>query len=93
VRRLRQGQAVIEDFIAKAVDGIFNDMLDHNLIPTSLKKPKTRYPDVNGDAGLMKGVTNVTSTISSFSRIHNICLTDRRTERELLASLGRTHES
>jgi len=58
-----KGQAVIEDFIAKGVDGIFNDMLDPNLIQPALKKAKDAgIPIVNGDAGFdEKVVTNVTS--------------------------------
>ncbi len=58
-----KGIALIEDFIAKGVDGIFNDMLDPNLIQPALKKAqKAGIPVVNGDAGWdKKVVTNVTS--------------------------------
>lgn len=58
-----KGAAIIEDFIAKGVDGIFNDMLDPNLIQPALKKAKDAgIPVVNGDAGFdPKVVTNVTS--------------------------------
>ena len=58
-----KGIAIIEDFIAKGVDGIFNDMLDPNLIQPALKKAqKAGIPVVNGDAGWdPKVVTNVTS--------------------------------
>jgi len=55
--------AAFEDFIAKGVDGIFNDMNDPNLVGNSLRKAKKAgIPVVNGDAGWSKYVvTNVTS--------------------------------
>jgi len=58
-----KGQQIIEDFIAKGVDGIFNDMLDPNLIQPALKKAHDAgIPVVNGDAGFDPlVVTNVTS--------------------------------
>jgi ABC-type sugar transport system substrate-binding protein len=58
-----KGIAIIEDFIAKGVDGIFNDMLDPNLIQPALKKAQAAgIPVINGDAGFdPKVITNVTS--------------------------------
>ena len=58
-----KGIQIIENFISMGVDGIFNDMLDPNLIQPALKKAQEAgIPVVNGDAGWdTKVVTNVTS--------------------------------
>jgi ABC-type sugar transport system substrate-binding protein len=58
-----KGNAAFENFIAMKVDGIFNNMMDPNLVGNALKKAKERgIPVVNGDAGFsLDVVTNVTS--------------------------------
>ena len=58
-----KANASFENFIARGVDGIFNDMLDPNLVANGLRKvKKAGIPVVNGDAGWSNNVvTNVTS--------------------------------
>ncbi len=64
-----KANSAFENFIAMGVNGIFNNMLDPNLVGNSLKKAKQRnIPVVNGDAGFSPDVvTNITSNNQQLS--------------------------